>query len=230
AHHGDRNGPDHAARRLQELRRGPGRRRGLDRGQGRRVRGAGRAVRLRQDDDAQPRRRADRADRRRHLGRRQAGQRPRPQGPRPRDGLPELRPLPEQVRLRQPRLPAEDAEAGQGRHRGAGPQDRQDPQHRDAAGPTPKAAVRWPAAARRAWAGPGPQPGRVPHGRAAVQPRRQAARPDAGRAQAVPPGAERDHPLRHARPGRGGHHGRQDGGDEWWGDAAVRLAEGDLRR
>ena len=51
--------------------------------------------------------------------RRQAGQRPRSQGPRHRDGLPELRPLPQQERLQEPRLPAEDAQDARGRDRAA---------------------------------------------------------------------------------------------------------------
>jgi multiple sugar transport system ATP-binding protein len=47
----------------------------------------------------------------------------------------------------------------------------------------------------------------LPHGRAAVEPRRQAPRPDpyADRVAAAPPG--RHDRLRHARPDRGPHHG-----------------------
>ena len=57
--------------------------------------------------------------RRRDLHRRPAGQRPRSEGPRHRDGLPELRALSEQDRLREPRLSAADAEARQCRDREA---------------------------------------------------------------------------------------------------------------
>ena len=51
------------------------------------------------------------------------------------------------------------------------------------------------------------QPAGVPHGRAAVEPRRQAPRadPHADRVAAAPP--RRHHGLRHARPDRGAHHG-----------------------
>ncbi len=62
----------------------------------------------------------------------------------------------------------------------------------------------------------------VPDGRAALEPRRQAARADAHRDQALPPGPRGHHHLRDPRPARSGHHGRQDGGDEWRLPAAIR--------
>ncbi|CAA9563558.1 MAG: Maltose/maltodextrin transport ATP-binding protein MalK, partial [uncultured Thermomicrobiales bacterium] len=217
-------GRGHAARDRQGV-RGRGRRRPrLARGPGRRVRRPGRALGLRQDDDAEPRRRAARADRWRHPDRRQADQRPGPQRPRPGDGLPELCALPEQEGLRQPRLPAQDAGHAQGGDRRPGPQDCRDPQHRAPARPEAEAALRRPAAARRPRPGPGPQPQGLPDGRAALQPGRQAARPDAGGAEAVPPGDRRDGPLRHPRPDGSGDDGRQDGGDERRGAPAVRPA------
>ena len=73
-------------------------------------------------------------------------------------------------------------------------------------------------------------PARVPDGRAAVQSRRQAARADALRDQALPPGSQRDHHLRDARPARGRHHGRQDGRDERRLPAAIRYAGPGLRQ
>jgi hypothetical protein len=60
--------------------------------------------------------------------------------------------------------------------------------------------------------GPGDRPGagRVPHGRAAVEPRRQAPRPDPRRDRPPPPADGHDVRVRHPRPGRGdddGHRG-----------------------
>ena len=48
-----------------------------------------------------------------------------------------------------------------------------------------------------------PRPPGLPHGRAPLQPRRQAAHPDAGRDHAHPAPAAHDHGLRHPRPDRG---------------------------
>ena len=63
--------------------------------------------------------------------------------------------------------------------------------------------LRWPAPARR----DGPRdrafaPG-VPHGRAAVEPRRQAPRPDPHPDRVAAAPSRRHHGLRHPRPGRG---------------------------
>ncbi len=52
------------------------------------------------------------------------------------------------------------------------------------------------------------RPEGVPVRRAAVQPRRQAARRDARRDQGAAPAPEDDHGVRHARPGRGDDDGR----------------------
>ena len=67
----------------------------------------------------------------------------------------------------------------------------------------PGAAVRRAAAARRDGPRDRPRAEGVPDGRAALEPRRQAARADAGGDRAHPAGAEGDDRLRHARPGRG---------------------------
>ena len=64
-------------------------------------------------------------------------------------------------------------------------------------------AVGWPATARRNGPGDRPQPAGVPHGRAALEPRRQAPRRDARRDLAHPAGPRGDDGLRDARPGRG---------------------------
>ena len=93
--------------------------------------------------------------------------------------------------------------------------------HRRRAGPQAQPALRRPAPAGR----DGPRdraPARpVPHGRAAVQPRQRAAGRAAGRDLRPGPRAGRQHHLRHARPGRGAHHGRP-GGDPAPGRPAGR--------
>ena len=84
----------------------------------------------------------------------------------------------------------------------------EDPQPRHAARPLPARALGRPAPAR----GDGPRdrarPEGVPVRRAAVEPRRQAARGDARRDQGAAPAPEDDHGLRHARPDRGDDDGR----------------------
>ena len=79
---------------------------------------------------------------------------------------------------------------------------------RPAAGPQAQAAVRWPAAAGRHGPGDRPRAAGLPHGRAAVQPRRQAAGADARRDRRGPARPQRHHDLRHARPDRGDDDGR----------------------
>ena len=144
----------------------------------------------------------------------QGRQRRRPQGSRHRDGLPELRALPAHDRLRQPRLRPEAAQGVEGRHRPAGPGGGRHPRPRQAPPAQAQGALRRPAPARRPGPGDRPRPGGLPHGRAAVQPRRQAARPDPGRDRPAPP-APRDHlRLRHPRPGRGDDDGHPDRGHE----------------
>ena len=86
-----------------------------------------------------------------------------------------------------------------------------------------------PAAARGPGPRPGARPGGIPDGRAALQSRRQAARADAVRNQAVPSGPEGDDHLCDARPARGRDHGRQDGCDERRLSAAIRFAGAGFR-
>ena len=86
-----------------------------------------------------------------------------------------------------------------------------------------------PAPARRARSRDRPRAGGVPDGRAAVEPRRQAARPDARRDRPPPPAAQDDGRLRHPRPGRGDDDGHPDRGHERRRAAAGRNAAGALR-
>ena len=72
-----------------------------------------------------------------------------------------------------------------------------------AAPPQAARALGRPAPAGRHGPGDRPAPAGVPDGRAALEPRREAARPDAGRARQAAPPARRDHAVRDARPDRG---------------------------
>ncbi len=63
--------------------------------------------------------------------------------------------------------------------------------------------LRRPAAARRDGPCDRPRAAGLPHGRAALESRREAARPDAGRDRPDPARPRRDDDLRHARPERG---------------------------
>ena len=96
----------------------------------------------------------------------------------------------------------------EGGDQAAGRRGRAHPRHHRAARPQAQAALRRPAPAR----GHGPrhraQPEGVPVRRAAVEPRRQAARADAHRDQEGAPAGAHDHGLRHPRPGRGHDAGR----------------------
>ena len=77
------------------------------------------------------------------------------------------------------------------------------PRHHRTAGPAAEGAVRRPAPARRDGPRDRAQSEGVPVRRAAVEPRRQAARADAHRDQARAPEGEDHDGLRHPRPGRG---------------------------
>ena len=71
-------------------------------------------------------------------------------------------------------------------------------------------ALRRPAPARRDGPRHRARSAGLPVRRAALEPRRQAARRDAHRDQGTAPAAEDHHRLRHPRPDRGHDHGRQD--------------------
>ena len=74
---------------------------------------------------------------------------------------------------------------------------------RGVARPQARPAVRRPAPARGHGPGHRPRPVGVPDGRAPVEPRRQAAGPDAGRDRLAAAQPRHDHDLRHPRPDRG---------------------------
>ena len=81
-----------------------------------------------------------------------------------------------------------------------------------------------PAPARRDGPGDGPRAAGVPDGRAALEPRRQAPGPDAGRAGADPRPDEDDDAVRDPRPGRGDDARRPRGRHARGGRAAARHA------
>ena len=137
---------------------------------------------------------------------------------------------PHLTRRREHRLrpaPAQDAEGRDQRARRVGGE-----AARPDAVPRPQAegAVGRPAPARRD--GPrdrAPAAG-LPDGRAALEPRREAARPDARRHRASSSSElGDDDDLRHARPGRGDDDGRPRRGDEQGRPAAGRRAAAALR-
>ena len=142
--------------------------------------------------------------------RRSRRQRRAAQGSRHRHGVPELCALSAHVGPRQPRLRTQAAQGPQGRDRAPGERGGRDDPAPEAPRPQAEGAVRRAAPARRARSGDRPRAGGVPDGRAALQPRRQAARPDPRRDRPPPPAAPDDRRLRHPRPGRGdddGHRG-----------------------
>ena len=95
--------------------------------------------------------------------------------------------------------------------------------------PQARRPVGWPAPAGRPGPGDGGPPRRVPDGRAAVEPRRQAPRPDPHRARRAAPAPGHHVRVRHPRPGRGHDDGRPDRGDERRPPAAGGSAAGRLR-
>ena len=121
---------------------------------------------------------------------------------------------------------AQAAEEGGQRARAAGGEDSPD---RGVPEAQAAGALRRPAAAR----GDGPRDraraAGVPDGRAALEPRCEAARADAGRDPPAPAAARRDHDLRHARPGRGDDDGRPRRRHERRSPTAGRHAAGALR-
>ena len=101
---------------------------------------------------------------------------------------------------------------------------------RGAARPAPGAALRRPAPARRHRPGAGARAAGVPVRRAAVEPRRHAARADARRDRQAAPGPQGDDDLRHPRPGRGDDARRQDRGAGSRRHPPDRHADGALPR
>ena len=88
----------------------------------------------------------------------------------------------------------------------------------------PRAALRRPAPARGDGPRDRPRPAGLPDGRAALEPRREAPRADAGRDRPHPARARRDDDLRHPRPGRGDDDGRPRRRDAEGRAPAGRLA------
>ena len=99
-----------------------------------------------------------------------------------------------------------------------------DPRSRAVSRSQAQAPVRRAATARGDGARDRAAAGRVPDGRAALQPRRQAARADADRGGRAAGAPGRDDRVRHARPGRGHDDGPSGRGPEGRGAAAVRRA------
>ena len=95
--------------------------------------------------------------------------------------------------------------------------------------PPPGRAVRRTAPAGRHGAGDRAPAAGLPDGRAALEPRREAAGAGAGRDQPAAVGPGRHDDLRHPRPGRGHDHGRPGRGDAQGAAPAGRLAAGGLR-
>ena len=180
-----------------------GSRRALARDRRRRVLRPRRPVRLRQVDAAAHDRRARGRHDRRHLDRRHRRHRPPPQE---RDiamvfqnyALYPHMTVRENLAygLKLQKLPK--AEWQPARRRG-----REDARARRAARPQAVGALGRPAAARRDGPGDRARAEGVPDGRAALEPRREAARVDARRAREAARAARRDDRLRDARPGRG---------------------------
>ena len=106
---------------------------------------------------------------------------------------------------------------------------RQDPRPHRLPRPQAEGPLRWPAPARRHGPRDRPLPPGVPHGRAAVEPRRQAARADPHPDRVAPAPTRRHHGLRHARPDRGHDDGRPHRGAEGRHPAAVRHPARDVR-
>ena len=146
------------------------------------------------------------------------------EGPRHRHGVPELRAVPAHERVRQHGVRAQAAEGAEGRDRPAGARRGPHPRPRRAARPQAQGALGRPAPAGRHGPGHRPPPAGVPDGRAAVEPRRQAARADPRRDRPAPARPRRHHDLRHPRPGRGHDDGRPRRGHAQGRAAAGRHA------
>ncbi len=203
------HGRDSARQADQGLRgRDEGRLRLRPRDRRRRVRRLRRAVGVREDDGAADDRRA-RADHRRHRrDRRRGRQHAAAEGPGRGDGLPELRPLPAHVGLRQHGLRAEDARGREGRDRATRHRRSEEARALRGAEEETADALGRPAPARRDGARDRARAAGVPDGRALVEPRREATRRDARRDRPDPARPRGDDDLRHARPGRGDDDGR----------------------
>ena len=185
---------------------------------------ARRSVRLRQVDGAAHARRARGARRRPDLHRRPRRERRAPARPRHRHGLPELRALPAPHRGREHGVRARSRRAC--RRRSGSPRCAR----RRASSTSSRTSTASPRTCRVAsasasrWAGRSCAGRGVPDGRAAVEPRRQAARADPHRAGRAADAARRHDGLRHPRPGRGDDDGPPGRGAQGRHPAAGRHA------
>ena len=145
-------------------------------------------------------------------------------------GLPELRPLSAHDRAREHGVLAQAGEGGQGQDRRARsrrrPRSSTSPPHLDRKPANLSGGQRQRVAMGRAIVR---DPERVPDGRAAVEPRRQAARADAHRGLPAAEAARHDDRLRHPRPDRGDDARRPGRGHARRRDPAGRPARGAVR-
>ena len=195
----------------------------------RRVRRPGRSLRLRQDDRLAHARRPRGGRLRLRPDRGPRRHRPRAEEARRRDGLPELRALPVSDGGGEHGLPAQDRARQEVRARAARPRRRGAARADGVPGAQAGPALGRPAAA----SGDGPRDRaraeRLPDGRAALEPRREAPRADARRHRRAAGAPWHDDGLRHARPVRGDDARASRRRPRWREAAAVRGAAGALR-
>ena len=185
---------------------------------------------MRQDHRAPHGRRPGGHHQRHDRDRRPRGQRRAVQGPRRRDGVPELRAVPPPEGLRQHGLRPAAAQDRQERDRPARARCGEGPGPRGAAGPQAQEPVGRPAPAGGHGTRDRARAPRVPDGRTALEPGREAARADARRDRAAA-GRPRCHDdLRHARPDRGDDDGRPRRRDQAGAVATGRHPAGPVRR
>ncbi len=147
-----------------------------------------------------------------------------------RDGVPELRALSPPHRLQEHRVSAQGAEGPEGPAQEEGGMGGRPPRHRPPAGPQAARAFRRRETARRACPRDRPRAVGLPSRRAALEPRREAARVGPRGARTVPQEHRHDDDLRDARPGRGHGHGRSRRRDGQGDGPADRHAGRGLRR
>ena len=129
----------------------------------------------------------------------------------------------------EPRLRAEGAQDPQARDRRASHPCRRAPRPRPAPRPSARGALGRAAPAGRDGTRDRARAEGVPHGRAALEPRREAPREHARPAGGAPRAAGDHHDLRHARPDRGDDAGPARGGHARRADPAGRHAAGAVR-
>ena len=195
----------------------------------RRVHGVRGPVRVWQDDRAANGRRPRGHQQRCRPDRRAYRERSFAEEPRHRHGLPELRAVSPPECSRQHRVSAEDRKGAEGRDPPAGRRCGADPRSR--AVPRTEAAGAFGRSAAAGGDGPRDRSraGRLPVGRAAVEPGREAPSTDARRHQEAPARSGYDDRVRHTRSGRGDDDGRPRRSHAQRGAAAGRAAAGALR-